>query len=948
MRLRPRLLRLFPAGLRPLTSVFCRSVALSLCRSAALSLCLLASLVCPHAVPGAAAHATPMTLRINDLPAPVGTDASISFGWQFKASSSATSELQSAYEIRLAPTAIALDQASAAVWSSGQVTSRLQNHVPYSGPALLADTRYHWQVRTWNKDGQPSPWSPPATFTVGLLTDSDWAGASWIRRDSTDADDYTQYRRRLDLPASPVVRATAYVSAVHTYALSINGAAVGKGHAYQYPQYQYYHAHDVTALLRPGQPNQLAVFTHWFGGGQGRPASARGLLLKLIVHHADGSITTLGTDASWKHTRAAAWLASAPTHRNRGEGVGFIEHIDGRLLDPSWTTLDFDDSAWAPATVVGPHPTAPWTGRLAPDLVHLVEKEIAPASITTKPDGKVVIDLGKVYAGTPRIRFSGGTAGEVVTMRGGFVLDANGTLPPDVKVQDTLLDYRATLSGGEFTYQPVEYLGYRYFQIDRAPMPVTAGNFAFLVRHVPLGDEASEFASSDTILDAVWALMKHSLSTCAVETFVDTPTREKGGFLGDAVIQSSVAMPVLHERALTRRVLGEFLQSMEQHWSAPEDRGRLNAVYPNNDGARDIPDFTQSYLDWVHTYYLETGDLAFLRTHFARLQEIGDYQLRHLDPATGLVTRLTGGRGPYEFGIIDWPARMRYGHDMDPVARTVINARAYSGFSHLAEFAAALALPAERDLWRTRADSLRTAINTHLLSPSGLYHDGLLADGTASPHASQHANMFPLALGIVPETARITVIDHVVSRRMSVGMVTVGWLVRALGESRQGPALLDLLTNATQPGWARTLALGGTATWESWDADANSDSMSHAWGAAGLEAYTRYILGLRPLAPQYAEVLVQPLDFGDKLPWARGKITTDRGPISVSWIREAASYTLRVQIPANVTARLVIPAGPSTTPTVHLDGHPVPALRDGDTLIIPGIGSGDHTVTRRD
>lgn len=888
-----------------------------------------------------AATDAPLDLRVNDLPAPVGTDASPYFGWQLPAASS-PDELQSGYQLRVTLPPSPSASSAASIWDSGKVTSRLQNHVAYSGPALSADTRYLWQVRTWDKDGEASPWSPPASFTVGLLADSDWAGAAWIRRDTKDADDYTQYRRALDLPASPVVRATAYVSAVHTYELFVNGVSAGKGHAYQYPQYQYYQARDVTALLRPGRPNQLAVLTHWFGGGQGRPASARGLLLKLVVHHADGTVTTLGTDASWKHTRAPAWLADAPAHRNRGEGVGYIEHIDARLLDPAWTAPGFDDSAWLPATVVGSHPVAPWIGRLAPDLVHLVEQEIAPASITDKGDGKVVVDLGKVHAGIPRIRFSGGTAGEVITMRGGFVLDANGELPAGAKAQDTLLDYRATLSGGDFTYQPVEYLGYRYFQIDRAPMPVTADNFSFIVRHAPLDEEASAFNSSDATLDAVWALMKHSLYTCAMENFVDTPTREKGGFLGDAVIQSCVAMPVLHERALTRRVLHEFLASMEQHWAAPADRGRINAVYPNNDGARDIPDFTKSFLDWVHAYYLETGDLAFLRAHFDRLQEVGDYQLRHLDPATGLVTLLTGGRGPYEFGIIDWPARMRYGHDMTPVARTVINARAYAGFTHLADFAAALDLPAERDLWRARAASLRTAINNRLLAPSGLYHDGLLADGTASPHASQHANMFPLALGLVPETTRAAVLDHVVSQRMSVGMVTVGWLVRALGESGQGPALLDLLTNANQPGWARTLALGGTATWESWDADANTDSMSHAWGAAGLEAYTRYILGIRPLAPQYEQVLIQPLDFGDKLASAQGKITTDRGPISVHWIRTAATYTLHVTIPVNVTARLALPATASAT--ARLNGHPVHALHDGASLIVPALGSGTHTL----
>ena len=40
-----------------------------------------------------------------------------------------------------------------------------------------------------------------------------------------------------------------------------------------------------------------------------------------------------------------------------------------------------------------------------------------------------------------------------------------------------------------------------------------------------------------------------------------------------------------------------------------ERDGRLNAVYPNGDGRRDIPDFTEVYPGWVWRYYENTGDL---------------------------------------------------------------------------------------------------------------------------------------------------------------------------------------------------------------------------------------------------------------------------------------------------------------------------------------------------
>ena len=888
----------------------------------------------------------PSHLRVNDVVAPTGTCGNPYFGWHVNDPD--PDEIQTRYQIRVASSTTKLSSDSPDIWDSKPVTDTSQNHVTYTGSALKAEHPYYWQVRTWDKDGSVSPWSAPSTFGVGLLTNGDWSGAYWIRRESKDEDDYTYFRKQVTLPTVPIIRATAYVSAAHQYELFINGTLAGEGQAYHHPQYQYYRAFDVTSQLHAGQLNQLAVFTHWFGGGQGRPAGDRGLLLKLIAHHADGSTSTVGTDESWKQSRATAWVLDNLTHRNRGEGVGYVEHIDARLLITDWNTLAFDDSLWDKATAVGPHPTAPWTGPLTPDLTRIRKTLIVPNSVTEKSEGKYVIDLGKVQAGMPRIHLSGGSPGSIVTMRGGYVLNEHGEIPPNTLFQSTLMEYKTTLDGNVFTYAPIEYLGFRYFQIDNAPMPVTSENFQFIVRHSELDSEASDFESSDSTLNAVWHLMKHSIFTCAHEAFVDTPTREKGGFLGDAAIQSTVAMPVLGERKLTQRTLREFLQSMEQHWADPKDRGRMNAVYPNNDGGRDIPDYTQAYLTWVWNYYLETGDRAFLISAYPRLNEIGEYVYRHTDPNTGLVTRLTGGSGPYEFGIIDWPPTMRYGYDTTTVARTVVNGWAYCDYVVLAQIAGELQRPEDEQRWNIRATAVRTAINSQLVGPDGTYIDGLTADGTPVAHSSQHANMFPLALGFVPSDHRATVIEHVSSMGMRVGMVTVSWLVRALGECDQGSALLDLFTRADQPGWAQTLARGATATWESWESDTNGDSLSHAWGAAGLEGYVRYVLGIRPLSPQYDSVLIQPLDFDGRLSWAKGKVTTDRGEIAVNWKWAPNGHVLRVSIPVNVTATIALPTGKAPDPIVLLDGKPARTQHVGDYLHIAGVGSGEHVMSRCD
>jgi alpha-L-rhamnosidase len=892
----------------------------------------------------AAAPLAPTNLRTDDLVEPVGTEAAPYFGWVVNDPDAG--EIQTACQVLVATSSSNLDAGTGDAWDSGKVVSRSQNHVVFAGVPLAADTKYFWKVRTWDKDGNASAFSTTATFIVGPLANADWSGASWIERNTSISDDYTYYRKSVTLPAKTVQRATVYVTSVHKYALYVNGALVGKGPAYAYAQFQYYNAYDITSFVTPGVSNLFSIFNHWFGGGQGRPTSARGVLMKAVIHYTDGTSTVVGTDATWKQSQATSWIVSNPSPATRGgEGVGYIERIDARNLTPDWNTNTFDDSGWTTATLIGSPPVSPWTNTLRPDLSRIVETVITPVSVTNI-GGKYVVDLGKVYAGVPRIMFSGGTSGTVVGMLGGYALLASGLIDTSQN-QSTTMSYYATLNGSNFTFQPAEYLGMRYFEmVSNAPMILTTSNFAFVERHNFMDDTRSSFTSSNATLNAVWDMMKHTLSVCAQEQFLDTPTREKGAFLGDGTLQSIAAMPVEAERVLTRRALGDFIVSMGQWWSTPAANvGRMNAVYPNVDNARDIPDYTQGYLVWVWEYYLQSGDRAFLATNYTAFTNIAQYLNRDLNAATGLITNLLGGSGQYQYGIIDWPPNMRFGYDTATSARTVINCWTWQDYDIVSRIAGELGNTADSAAYRALADSLQTAMNTNLFN-GGFYVDGLESNGTQSTNFSQHANVFPLSLGIVPAAQQASVASLVVSSNMSVSALGILQLVRALGEAGQGPALLNLYTNSTQYGWARILSLGGTATWESWTANTDGNSQSHGWGAVGLEGYVRYVLGVKALAPQFEQVQIKPLDFSNSLSSASGTVPTDRGDIAVEWDRNATLYHLAVTIPVNVTATVYVPQINLTNAIVNVDGTNVAGTLTNGYLGVSNIGSGAHTFER--
>ncbi|WP_182525362.1 family 78 glycoside hydrolase catalytic domain [Nocardioides dongkuii] len=116
-------------------------------------------------------------LTTNGRTDPLGIPgATPSLGW--KATSTARGVEQSAYQVRVASDEDALAEAD--VWDSGKVASSRQVDVAYGGPALTSQTRYIWQVRTWDGSDTESAWSEPASFETGMLDASDWDSAQWV------------------------------------------------------------------------------------------------------------------------------------------------------------------------------------------------------------------------------------------------------------------------------------------------------------------------------------------------------------------------------------------------------------------------------------------------------------------------------------------------------------------------------------------------------------------------------------------------------------------------------------------------------------------------------------------------------------------------------------------------------------------------------------------------
>lgn len=298
------------------------------------------------------------SLRTEHLVNPIGI-GTVRPRLSWKLISIQAGEKQTAYEVHAATTRDKL-QGSPDLWASGKVASDQSVLVPWGGSPLASRTQAFWQVRIWDKDGNASAWSEPASIELGLLEPaSEWKGkwitidlprydivkeplakANWISAGTT-ANQPVGVRTTIELPANAkVLSATLDASADGLISLYVNGKATLQGPSSHTAPF---HA-DFGQQLTGGK-NLIAI-----GALAVRNARGQGGKNAIAAH---GTITLDGgkqiefdTDASWK--------ATIPATEARGRGPAAAPADPATL----WYSSTFDDASLAAAQVIGPYSAA--------------------------------------------------------------------------------------------------------------------------------------------------------------------------------------------------------------------------------------------------------------------------------------------------------------------------------------------------------------------------------------------------------------------------------------------------------------------------------------------------------------------------------------------------------------------------------------------------------------
>jgi alpha-L-rhamnosidase len=713
----------------------------------------------------------------------------------------------------------------------------------------------------------------------------------------------TMLRKEFTLPGKEIKRATAYVTALGLYELSINGRRIGD-HLLapewtKYPARLQYQTYDVTDALRQGKNAVGATLSEgWYAGPlMTRPAVPEPVfrfLMHLDVELADGTRKTIVSDGSWQGT------VDGPV---RGSGIYYGETYDARREMPGWDKPDFDAKGWKPVRVVGAD-----SGKLVaqPNEPIRVTQEIKPVKVTEPKPGVYIYDFGQNMVGWCRVKVSG-PRGMKVKLRHGELVNRDGTLW-QLNLGPAVQTDVYTLRGeGEEVYEPhFTYHGFRYLEVTGAPKAPSLDDVTGRVFRSS-SPEVGRFKCSNDLLNAIMRLViwvqrgnMHSVPT-------DCPQRsERFGWMGDIQSFSQTGIFNMDMAAFFTKWVVDIRDSQA-------DDGRYSNFSPNprdpNTGHCGVPAWADAGTIVPWRQYQNYADRRMMAEHFDSARRWVDF-INRKNP--NLLWQKNRG---YDFN--DWlngdTIRVKgFPRTGSAVPKEVFATCFFAKSTEIvAKMAEVLGKKDEAAKYAKRAADIRKAFQKAYVDADGK----ILGDTQAGYALALRFNMVDEAMR--PKlTRRLLEAIRRFKGHPSTGIQTSHRMMLELTRNGQHEEAYRLANLRTVPSWGYMVESGGTTIWERWDgymSDRNPqsgamNSFNHwAFGSVG-EWIWRYLAGIQPdeTQPGFKHFTIHPEPVGD-LRWVKARYDSIRGPIESNWKIENGKLTLSVLVPANTTATVCVP-----------------------------------------
>ncbi|TCD28297.1 alpha-L-rhamnosidase [Pedobacter psychrodurus] len=847
---------------------------------------------------------------------PIGIDVfSPSLSWKLQ--SSKHNVMQAAYQVLVSRSQSNLDKNIGEVWDTKKVNSGQSIQIPYKGIKLLSTKTYYWKVRVWDNFGNQSAWSTSAFWQMGLRPADDWKGAKWIayekladsnvnslptdgKKDKHNSNNVLPMFRKGFTVTKPIKKATAFISGLGHFEMSLNGSKVGNDFLApgwtKYDKEALYITYDLTRQLKKGE-NAIGVM---LGNGfyYVPPVKERyrklkvafgypKMICRLLIEYSDGTAANIVSNQGWKTAPSPITFSS----------IYGGEDYNANLEQKGWDLAGFNDLKWKSALLVD----GPKLNAQKEEPIKIFENFTAQ-NVTSVANNEWVYDMGQNASAIIELKVRG-KKGDTVRITPAELLKADGSVTQKNIGGPSYFTYILKGEGLETWRPKFFYTGFRYLQV-KGGVPIDKDNTSGKVVIEDLkslhirnaAQQVGKFSSSNELFNKTFSLIDWAIKSNMVSVFTDCPHREKLGWLEELHLMGSSVRYNYNAAPLFKKALQDMKNSQLVSGLIPEIAPEYVKFEWGGDMFRDSPEWGSSGILMPWYLYQWYGDKQAMIDYYPMMQRYISY----------LGTKAKGNI--LSQGLGDW-------YDLGPnppgvsqltpmgVTGTAIY---YYDLNILEKIATLLGKKADALAYAKLAVEVRNVFNNKFF------------DAKTKQYAtgSQAANAMAVYMKLVEEKDKNAVIENLVKdirdrkNSLTAGDIGYRYMLRVLEDAGKSDVIFDMNSRSDVPGYGMQLAKGATALTESWAA-LPTVSNNHFMLGHLMEWLYSGIGGIRQEENSIAfnHIKIEPEVVGD-LNFADVNYDSPYGKISTKWTKTAKNFTLEVNIPVNTKATVYFPVLP--------------------------------------
>jgi alpha-L-rhamnosidase len=552
----------------------------------------------------------------------------------------------------------------------------------------------------------------------------------------------------------------------------------------------------------------------------------------------------------------------------------------------------------------------------------VVKKEDHPGNIISLKNGNTLYDFLLPYFAKVKINTSAIKIGETIVIHLGEKLDATGKIDrnPGGNIRYFVYTYVKENNAPINIYYPnvadkkhlrdnaikvPESTGlvtpFRYVEIETKNSGLSKA-ISREIFHYRFNDNASSFSSSDSLLNAIWDISKHTIKATSFMGLYIDGDRERIPYEADALINqlSHYAVDSVYEVA--RNTIDHLM--MHPTWPT-EWHLQMHQVIWNDYIFTGNKKLIEKYYDLLKLKSLNslTGKNELISTTAIPQTEafLKSINYVHFDKKETLTD------------ITDWPQRGNKVAGPDYVGESdgfvfcdynsVVNSFHYKSILLMQKFAEILNKKEDAAYYKKRAATIKKSFKEIFIDAK----TGLVKDGDTTQHSSFHANFFALDFGLIEDgQQKNKVLKFIESKGMACSVYGTQFLLDALYNEGAEDYALKLLTSKSERSWHHMLELGAGMTMEAWDLKFKPNlDWNHAWGAAPANAIAFNLMGIKPIEPAFKRIMIKP-QIGS-LKKAAITLPTPQGEIKEIIEQSNGKYIIQLSLPPNILADIMLP-----------------------------------------